>query len=129
VIVHDRRKVIGELRWQPMGQQFRHGREDLNIGAVRSHVVHPPLHVPRARIDFAEWFAVDHESRSAGFVHLQRRPETMTCGQIGQGIRHDMCMDIDYGQSESSPGSGESYYKKYRYKSKNIIFVDVFCFC
>jgi hypothetical protein len=34
-------------------------------------------------------------------------------------------MDIDYGQPESSPGLGESYYKKYRYKIENIIFIDV----
>src|ERR1700676_3473055 len=91
-----------------MGQQFRHGGEDLNIGAVCGHVVQPPLHVPRARIDFAERFAVDHEGRPTGFVYLQGRPESMTRGQIGQGIRHDVCMDIDYGQLESSPGFGRS---------------------
>jgi len=34
-------------------------------------------------------------------------------------------MDIDYGQPESSLGLGESYYKKYRYKIANIIFIDV----
>ena len=125
VIVHDPRKMIGELRGQPMGQEFRHGGEDLNVRAVRGHVMHPPLYVPRARIDFAEWFAVDHEGRPTGFMHLQRRPESMTCGQIGQGIRHDVCMDIDYGQPESSPGLGESYYKKYRNKIEKILFIDV----
>src|SRR5882762_10406901 len=65
VIVHDPRKMIGELRGQPMGQQFGHGGEDLNVRAVRGHVMHPPLYIPRARIDFAEWFAVDHEGRPA----------------------------------------------------------------
>jgi hypothetical protein len=34
-------------------------------------------------------------------------------------------MDIDYGQPESSPGLGESYYKKYRNKIENIHFIDV----
>jgi hypothetical protein len=46
VVIHNPRKMIGELRGQPMGQQFRHWGEDLNIGAVCGHVVHPPFHVP-----------------------------------------------------------------------------------
>jgi hypothetical protein len=37
-------------------------------------------------------------------------------------------MDINNGQPESSPGLGESYYKKYRYKIENIIFIDVLFF-
>jgi len=35
-------------------------------------------------------------------------------------------MDIDYGQPESSPGLGESYYKKYRNKIEKITFIDFF---
>jgi hypothetical protein len=49
----------------------------------------------------------------------------MTCGQIGQGIRHDVCMDIDYGQLGILPRIGHSYYIKYRYKIEKIIFIDV----
>jgi hypothetical protein len=76
----------------------------LDVGAVRGHVAHSPLHVPGARIYFAKWFAIDHEGCLTGFAHLQHRPEAMACGQIGQGTRHDVGMDIDYGQPESSPG-------------------------
>src|SRR5258708_26173591 len=112
--------MISELRGQPMRQQLRHGGEDLNVGAVRGHVVHPQLNVPRARIDLAEWFAVDHESRPTGFMHLKRRPESMTCGQIGQGIRHDVCMDIDYGQPDSSPGSWTPTTKNIDIKYKRL---------
>jgi hypothetical protein len=106
VIVHDPCEMIGEFRGQPVGQELRHGGEHLNVGAISGHVAYPPVHVPRTRIYFAKWFAVDHESRPTGFPHLQRRPETMPCGQVGQGIRHDVCMDIDYGQSESSHDQG-----------------------
>src|ERR1700730_14860643 len=125
VIIHNPRKMIGELRGQPMGQQFRHGGEDLNVSTVRGHVVQSPLHVARARIDFAARFGGDPETRPAGFVHLQRRPESMTGGQIDQGVRHDVCMDIDYGQLGILPRIDHSYYKKYRYKIEKITFIDV----
>jgi len=47
------------------------------------------------------------------------------CRQIGQGIRHDVCMDIDYGQPES-PQDWGVLLKKYRDKTENIIFIEFY---
>jgi len=83
-----------------------------------------PAHVPRARIDFAEWFAVDHESRrpASCISSVGQEYDDVPADRPRNSARR--VYGIEHGQPESSPGLG-SLLQKYRDKKENIIFIDV----
>src|SRR5579859_410227 len=94
VCVHDLPQSLCGLGLQPVRQQFRHRREDVNVDAIPAHVSETARHIPAPRIDPAKHLAADHHVGVFAFAR-DARPQRST-PSIGGDVRGNyMRMHVD----------------------------------
>jgi ClpP class serine protease len=99
-------RVVGR---QPIGQQFRHGREHLTRDAHLRHGLEAALDVPALVGDGAEVPPVDHHAFMVAVVrgrHLRPMRAAMLAGIGREFRRHDVGVDVDGGVRHGRSGLG-----------------------
>jgi len=97
VIVENPTQFERVLRFRPVTEHHRHGREGLHRDAAAIHFLDPPFRFPNVVFDFPKEAITNHHARAAFIAVLEPNESRITklFVQVRPGARQNVGVDVD----------------------------------